>query len=736
MTILSNRNFHGWIPRAPADKLPDLNAQQALNCNFAYEELRPAKGGFPLSTLANAAKSIFTIDGVNFASWGYKARAWKGPVTGDTFQRFYFASAANGLRVSQLSYLSPSGGEPAVSYLVGVPPVLGAPTYKLVDRNTLVDYPNATVKLTSYYEDNGTRFNETPISSFTTNSPFRSYSFNVASASSSVVSPTTSLSTQQRTLAISEFSYESGSGDSPSNNTVSTGGATVTLVDATSLLYNGVTYTRVTSITPVNGSPTSPGTFLNTVTTQAGAATPSTASLSVRIDVVDSVKGTTIFSLSASSTAQSDLSNAVPGGVQATLVNNTGNANGLWRLDLTYGIAETRAYVATIVNDWNEESKPSPPVIVSPTYMQSVQLTFAPQTLMGFVPFRRCRVYRSVSSGDYLSITTSPIFFTQGATSVTVQDDLTQVVNTDATLGTTGWDMPPANLQGLTLMANGYFAAFSGDTMYFSEPYSPWAWPYVMTFPLPIKGIVATENSLVVTTTSHPYLVTGVHPSSVTQAVLPLPQAGVSEWGMCAAGGNVFYVSTEGLAMVQGYNVSLEFSQKFWTRYDWQQQFGGVLGTLELAYYDGAIVCSCPTAGYMFEIRLDTEGGGNLTMYDSSMRADALYVVPQTNGIYYVNGTQLLQYKGGSDMSYTWWGKDFILPKPKNFGAGYINTNGPVTLTIYAGDQQWFQQSFTGAGYFRIPSGHKALRWSMKLAGSGYVKEISIAETMQELANV
>lgn len=731
MTTIGTRVFGGEIPRSPKDKLIEPHAQQAVDCNFAYGELRPTKGGFLLRNLANAAKSIFSVNGLTFASWPYKVKAWKGPVTNDQFDRYYFTAATGALRVSQTTLLSTNGGEPSTSYLVGVPAVSVAPTVKLIDRSTLPDYPNATVRLYSYYETDGKRYSETEITTFTTVKPFREYTFTVAApTTTSAQTPATG----SKEVQLSRFTYftvdENGT---TGYTTVSGDNMAVTILGDNTIFYNGTLYTEIGSVTPVGGGTKTLSEFLGELNSQPGGATPTDASPSVRIDVIDTVKNTTIFSLSASSSVASSRSDAVPGGVDATLVKN-GTATGAWRLVLNYAPVETRAYVVTMVNQWNEESKASPPVLISPTYLQSVQLTFATPSFTDYVACSKFRVYRSVGSGDYLSVTDSPVAFT--GESVTYLDELLRIVNTDAVLQSIGWDMPPTNLSGLTLLPNGFFAAFVGDTLYFSEPYRPWAWPYTMTFPVPLVGMRAIENSLVVTTNSYPYVVSGVHPDAMNQAQLTTSQAGLSDHGMAVVGNTVAYVSNDGLAIIKGYEVDLSVSQKLWTREVWQDTFGSVLGSLELAYHDGALICGCPTAGKMWELRLDGEGGGNLSMLGSTMRADCLYVLPASDQLYYTNGTQLLQYKGGSNASYDWWSRDYILPKYTLLTAGYINTDAQTIITVYKDGAQCHQQTVTEPSYFRLPSGSKGLKWSFRLQGTGVVKELTLAERREELRSV
>lgn len=738
MTILSNRTFGGEIPRIPPDKLPADKAQQAVNCDFAYGELRPTRSGFSLTAATGVIKSLFSTDGLRYASWPYKTKAWKGPVINDTYDRFYYTSQNGGLRVARTSLLTGNGGEPTTSYAVGVPPVSQPLSYTLVRRSVLPDFPNAGVRLYSYYEDGSKRYDERSITNFTEAVPFKEWTFTVAEPTSVPVSAST-LGTTNRTVRLSELVYtrveiNGDSGEQYLTTLVPLNDETATIIDSTTVQVSGVTYSNVTSITPSAGAPTAPGVVLEQKIEQAGAAVPATARLSVRMDVLDTVKNSVVVSLSASSGVAPSRSDAVPGGVEAALVKN-GTEPGAWKLVLTYGVIESRSYVVTMINQAGEESKPSSPVIVSPTYLDGVHITFSPPSFAGYIPGDRYRVYRSVNN-EYLSCTSAPIGYSGTTDAITFIDDQVVIKDTDATLDTVGWDLPPAGLKGLTLLPNGFFAAFSGDTLYFSEPYAPWAWPYAMSFPVNLVGMRAIENSLVVTTITTPYLVSGVHPDAMTQSALSASQAGISDYGMCVVGNTVAYISNDGLAVVRGFDVDLSVSQQFWTREIWRQKFGTMLADMELAFHDGAIVCSSPTGGLLWELRLDSEGGGNLSVLNFAGGVSAMYVLPFTDQLYYVSNSQILQYKNGASAQYNWWSRDTILSRPINFGAGYINTSSSVTLTIYADGAQWHKQTFTTPGYFRIPSGRKALRWSYRLEGSGIIKELSLAETMQELSNV
>ena len=253
MTTISTRAFGGEIPRSPADKLPEPYAQRAVNCNFAYQELRPTKAGFFIRHLANAAKSIFTTNGLTFASWPYKAKAWKGPVTNDQFNRFYFTSRDGGFRVSQTTLMTSNGGEPSTSYAVGVPAVEAAPTYTLVDRTSLPDHPNAMVRLYSYYEANGKRYEEKDINSFVTVKPFREFTFTIQEPAYPEIPVEEQLAAV--TVNLSSLTYLNTIGE---DETAGLGNSSATILDSSTVSVGGRTYRNVLYITPVGKPRTTP----------------------------------------------------------------------------------------------------------------------------------------------------------------------------------------------------------------------------------------------------------------------------------------------------------------------------------------------------------------------------------------------------------------------------------------------------------------------------------------------
>jgi len=83
-------------------------------------------------------------------------------------------------------------------------------------------------------------------------------------------------------------------------------------------------------------------------------------------------------------------------------------------------------------------------------------------------------------------------------------------------LETDEYDPPPDDLQGLASMQDNILVGFVGNTLYFSEPDLPHAWPraYAVILEHNIVGIAAISGSLLVTTDSYPYVISGSDPAA------------------------------------------------------------------------------------------------------------------------------------------------------------------------------------------------------------------------------
>lgn len=418
-------------------------------------------------------------------------------------------------------------------------------------------------------------------------------------------------------------------------------------------------------------------------------------------------------------------SSALPGGVTFALTQISGLSH---KLELTYGISETRAYTYTAQNTWLEESPPSPAAQISTTYLQDVAVTLTAVSFAGgYRPLSTYRTYRTVgASPAYLRV--------KDDASLTFTDSSFKASDMLGALETLEYEDPPASLDAMVRLDNGCLAGFSGTTLYISEAYRPHTWQYQIAFSKNVRGLCVGPGSLTVTTADGGYAVVGQTPDAMQPVPLPVPQAGLAQRSMVKAENQVVYASHDGLVSVSGVQAALTDSQALFARDDWQARYSTILddASLRLAHHDGCLVGTSATEANGFLLRTDEAASGQLSRFD--VRMDSMFQLPVADTLYYSVGTDVFEFRAGAPYSYTWWSKDFIFDTPRNLGAGYIECDTPVTLQVYVDGVLW-QTKTLSTGNFRLKSGRSHRRWSVKLSGTATVKRFILARTFNELKN-
>ena len=233
---------------------------------------------------------------------------------------------------------------------------------------------------------------------------------------------------------------------------------------------------------------------------------------------------------------------------------------------------ETRYYRTTFVNDWENESAPSP---VSSSI--DVGLKDTVTITVGAVPSGRnlayWRPYRSnvgseTAAFEYVPNTTSDLGVAVATTTLIDNKPNSEL---QEVCPSTIWAEPPSNLRGLVGMANGIHLGFFGRTLCPSESFHPYAYPteYRLTVGFDIVGLCAWEQSCFVGTKGKPYFVSGADAASLTARVLDSNQACVSDRSICATQLGPVYASPDGLCLARPEGVKIITAEHF-TREEWQ----------------------------------------------------------------------------------------------------------------------------------------------------------------------
>jgi len=168
------------------------------------------------------------------------------------------------------------------------------------------------------------------------------------------------------------------------------------------------------------------------------------------------------------------------------------------------------------------------------TVSKSISLTLPTIPNTGVYNITLKRIYRA-ATGAY---GTSYQFLAEVPAAQATYSDSTPTESLGETIPSENWDMPPAGLRGVVAMPNGVMVGYTGNDLCFSEPFQGHAWPisYRQSTDYPIMGVGVYGNSVVVTTTNKPYMVTGSHPSSMTMTKVDIAQSCVSPLGVVDVG--------------------------------------------------------------------------------------------------------------------------------------------------------------------------------------------------------
>lgn len=675
--------FSGIRPRFPESLLPDRAATVAKNCDFAYGELRNTKDGFLINTMMNVPRSIYTDDGVAFYTWPNDVNAVRSPLVSDQYNRMYFTNGSS-FRVANRLSARVNGGEPGTSYTVGVPKPTTAPT--LSSTLPVVTPDTATFEFKFYYEQNGVKYQEQNVTGTYLGS--NKYRISVPAIKSQV-----SYSTRRE---FPEF------------------GETGTFYRADSsgqvYIWDGEDYIP-----------------------SANDGTPSNAKPVVRVIAKWRTDGTTIFDLTSNNPQTTGLYNV-------TLGNDEGGGTYTVTLDTSVKESdkETRAYVYTYVNTYNEEGPPSAPLSITTGPTVDVLVGVTLDNLSGYVPIKEVRIYRTPSGSTIAE------YFYVGSVNVLAGGPGFQFVDNvgagllNEPLSSQNYYPPPSNLVGLMALPNGILCAWKGNELWFSEAYKPWAWPpqYVKPLPFAIVGGIAHGSGAVITTVQQPFIVSGVAPDAMTASRLNVAQAGVSKWSIAAVDGTVIYASNDGLVVLNGNSASLMQSEKFFTRDVWRSRYSTGLSSMVFSVWDGRLVVFSNIGAITpFMIRFD-EADGTMTDLPDLVAACA-FISQLSDQFYYARANGIYQFNGGNAQTAEWFSKEEVFQVPTNFGFAQAVVDGTWSIEFHAqGVLRHTVAVTTGVTNFRLPSGFKADRWKIRITGQGRFRELRVANTAAELAKV
>ena len=389
---------------------------------------------------------------------------------------------------------------------------------------------------------------------------------------------------------------------------------------------------------------------------------------------------------------------------------------------------ETRAYVVTFVTAYGEESIPSLPTAALTVDLatQTVGISNLPTAPSGAYNVATKNIYRA-STG---SSATEYQYVGSVAIATTTYEDSILPANLGEVLPSETWLAPNSGMKGLIACPGGFLAGFYGNVLCFSEPYMPHAWPaaYQMIMNSPIVALGSYGNSILVTTSGAPVVVTGEHPASMSKPeYLESGEACVSKRGLVDLGYSIAYPGVSGLWLVGTGGIN-NVTANIMNEEQWRALSPAtLLGTEYAGAYVGLLAAG---GGFILDAQ------GNYSTLE--VTATAAHYDRETGKLFLMVGNDIVEWCGGSTF-YTavWKSGKVVLPKAINLGCAKVLAQSyPLTAKVYADGALVCTKSVTSAAPFRLPDGFTGSVWEMEITGGSGVYDAVLATSMLDLAQV
>ena len=348
----------------------------------------------------------------------------------------------------------------------------------------------------------------------------------------------------------------------------------------------------------------------------------------------------------------------------------------------------------------------------------------------------KLRIYRSNfsagSTGDYQFLKEVTIAMGNGEslnsfelTDFTYAGDLLDApINED-------WVGPPNTDRGLypngsmekVVVVNGEFMCGHNEKIIcFSEPNAPHAWPteYYHVFQEKVVTISTAGSNIVVLTDGFPYVLSGVHPSSMSPTRLADQVPCVSKRGVAEINDAVFYVAENSLYMISNFAVTNVLEQ-FVTDHEWRKL---VPSEIMLAVYDDRLFISSPAEEltYVFDPR-----NPDAALRTVEFNPQAMIQLPETNDLAYIEkGDDKVVVFDGDDSQYMpiqWESKIYQYLDPVGFSCARVRSSSypvDVTFTVAHGEHEHsFTKTVESSDWFWIDLPYRGTKWQAAVSHDG-----------------
>lgn len=329
-------------------------------------------------------------------------------------------------------------------------------------------------------------------------------------------------------------------------------------------------------------------------------------------------------------------------------------------------------------------------------------------------------------------------------------------------LSTDEYDPPPDDLQGLVSMQNNILVGFVGNTLYFSEPALPHAWPARYATPVgeDIVALAAIAGSLLVLTKSYPYIVSVTDPASgVSVARIDVLYPCLSAKSVVTMGYGIVWSTNDGLAVYSPSSGAALVTKLLYNNDTWYTDIDP--NTVVAEYYGENYFASHSQGSFVFE--QDTKVGGFFV--DTAPTFTASWYDTFTGKLYYCSGTLGDVYEWDDltqpALTMDWKSKVIVTKDMLNLGAARVvadyrtvtrtwdaearlweaigdewdDADG-ITFKLWVDKELIFTTTVTDVEGFRLPTGYRTDTFEIGIESNVRVRAVHLAETMLGLREV
>ncbi|MBD5584549.1 MAG: hypothetical protein HDQ88_05660 [Clostridia bacterium] len=351
--------------------------------------------------------------------------------------------------------------------------------------------------------------------------------------------------------------------------------------------------------------------------------------------------------------------------------------------------ADARAYVYTYVNEWGEESAPSPAsniVRVDDGSVVSVRINDAVPMGYGIIGrhlYRASTGFRP-ADGKVQKPLTEYLFVASIPVEQRTFTDNIKGIYLGAALETQYDRQPPNPLSGIVSIGDQVrLAGFHQNRVYFSEQFQPHNWPakYDLTLDHNIVNMGCLDQKLFVTTNGIPYVIDvsscdDTKCTPVTSLEAPLPDIGCkyAHSGITTPHGFI-YSSPVGLVLLQPDGRWHIVTAKWFGKDEWQKLMPD---TVRLTYWEGYLFIVTDMASFL--LNLNGQPYGDMEGAELSTISDAPIDMLSTpaGGMFFLEDDKVYVWDAGASYRPFIWRSRPLTSGPDAAGQGRLESQNPA----------------------------------------------------------